>query len=197
MLIEIYGRKNKGSHLPKSKTRKKPNREKYSKVGKPTVSRHIIPYDPKVAEDFVVNLVEIQASLMADSVLPFLDSFTKERLRASSISGSITASYAELFSHGLFSLSTPSSEMVSWLNEHYLGTWNDPSFAIGSLLENIDWNHLVPNENRLELFRRLCTAGELKEYKLKSGRTITASTEPLTDDYRSIYRFQILLGEVE
>lgn len=179
--------------MPKSKTRSRAAEKRRSEPKDSRFFRQVIPYNPKVAAEYESNLVEIQAVLMSDSVLSLIDNFAMDTLRASSIVGSASAAFAELFSQGLFTLSTPAKEMATWLNEAYLGTWDDPTFAVGALLNDLDLNESLPRDYRLQSFANLSSGRMLKEYKLKTGRTIVALADPMNRFDRAVFRFLFLL----
>jgi hypothetical protein len=152
------------------------------------------PYEAKHWEES-----PIAAAIGAGMDDGFLDSLSEvaiETLRESSQPvGNERFAYTEIFSEGFFDYEEiEKSKLRVWLDECYLGTWDDPSFAVGPFLRDISGTRTISAEKRTAAYERLKRFCLIVEHRFTTGRTLVAIAVPISDVDRFLANQWMLYG---
>jgi hypothetical protein len=138
----------------------------------------------------------IAAGMRAD-VLDAVSEHTISVLEeCSPLTGRREETFAELFSHGDLDITMPNSDLVEWLDEMYLGTWTDPSWAVGVFLRDITGTHTISDAVRKTAYERLYAYLPVRELRLKSGRIIVSLEKPMNEDERFLINQFMLHNQI-
>jgi hypothetical protein len=122
----------------------------------------------------------------SDSFLKSLSEEAQDILTHCAPNQTMRETYAELFAWGYLrveQMETP--RLRYWLDEHYLGTWEDPTFAVGAFLRDMEKTSTIPDHKRRIAYERLAQMAEITEIPLGNGRTIVF----LDRDFDEMRRF--------
>jgi hypothetical protein len=133
-------------------------------------------------DDFLGSLSDVAIEVLRESSQPV---------------GNERFAYTEIFSEGFLDYEeSPKSTLRVWLDECYLGTWEDPSYAVGPFLRDIVGTRTISAERRLEAYDRLKRFRLIVEHRLGSGRTLVALAIPISDTDRFLANQWMLFGRL-
>lgn len=141
-----------------------------------------MPANESLPHIWAASTRDVEIALGSDD--SFINSLTAdacEVLAASSQGGGLRIAYTELLREGV--LDPDDNDEVSrfWLDGCYLGTWDDPSMAIGPFLRNVEKGEEMDSDERLAAYLRLAQMFPLIERKLTNGRVTVSLTRPVTE----------------
>jgi hypothetical protein len=142
------------------------------------VSPKRVPFDQTCSERYQDEEGAL-AFLSAQEALSKLNPSTRELLRLCSPSGLAETAFAELHSHGLMKISTSLNLKLYWLENQYLGTWSDPSYAVNAFLEWSGFKSTEAVDDLNAAYKRLYSFLPIKEFILPNGRVAVSLIEPL------------------
>lgn len=133
-------------------------------------------------DDFLGSLSDVAIEVLRESSQPV---------------GNERFAYTEIFSEGFLDYEeSPKSTLRVWLDECYLGTWEDPSYAVGPFLRDIAGTRTISEERRLEAYDRLKRFRLIVEHHLSSGRTLVALAIPISNTDRFLANQWMLFGRL-
>lgn len=100
---------------------------------------------------------------------------TRLLLERCSRGGLYSETLSELAAYGIL----PNSEVASWLNEIYLGTWVDKTFSSGAFLRDLEGQDGQSEQGRITAYSRLCQMIRIQEIAVPDGRTVVLLEEPI------------------
>lgn len=144
------------------------------------------PYNHETHDFYEAHQIRVAiAAGMLGEVLEAVSDHTRAVLvECSPATNRAEETFAELFSHGDIELTSPKATLVEWLDEMYLGTWSDPSWAVGVFLRDIKGTHTISDEVRQTAYERLYAYLPVRELNLPDGRTIVCLEKPVSDHER-------------
>lgn len=161
-------------------------------------STKVRPHDPSALADYESTQVAVAIGAgMRGDVLESISEHARETLiECSPGINRFEEAFAELFSHGEIDIKTPTDELVEWLDEMYLGTWADPSWAVGVFLRDIPGTHSVSAAVRQTAYERLYSYLPVRELVLASGRVIVSLEKPVNEDERFLINQYMLHNQI-
>lgn len=122
---------------------------------------------------------------------------TREVLTECSPNKQANEAYAELFAWGFFALGQLDKAVTrSWLDDKYLGTWEDPTFAMGAFLRDMSGTAGISAEKRRIAYERLAQMAVITEIPLGSGRTIVYLDRTFDDIQRFLANQYMIHGSM-
>lgn len=133
----------------------------------------------------------------SEAFLRTLSEEAQATLAASSANGKMATAYEEMFAWGFLRPEALDSDAVrEWLNDTYLGTWEDPTYAIGSFLRDIAKTPDVEPLKRRIAYERLAQMAEISEQPLGNGRTIVFLDRDFDDERRFLANQYMIHGSM-
>lgn len=131
----------------------------------------------------------------SDSFLNSLAEETQQTLTASAANAQMATAYEEMFAWGfLRPAMLDSEELREWLDDLYLGTWEDPTFAVGAFLRDLDGSAKQTPLKRRIAYERLAQMAEIREQPLGNGRTIVFLDRDFDDQRRFLANQYMIHG---
>jgi hypothetical protein len=122
-----------------------------------------------------------------DAFIRTLDPFTLDMMRECSPSGLEQTAYMEMFAYGADDyFSTDDETKRHRFDEHYLGAWEDPSFAAGAFVRDLRGTKSIDPSKRRDAYERLKQMIQIVEHPMPTGRTLVISKGHISDEERFI-----------
>lgn len=138
--------------------------------------KHPVAGEPE-SFDSSANAIEIALGSKR-ALIESLDESTRELMLVSAPDQSgRDGVLTELYRHGIFNYRNTDDEvMKQWLDQMYLGTWEDTSWAAAAFLKDLEG--AVSDERRIEAYERLKEMLVVIEIPIGNGRTVVALDQP-------------------
>ena len=146
------------------------------------------------------NATEQATAIALGSDNAFLESLSetaRDTLTFCSPDGSMTATYVELLREGVFPEDfQKTAAFRHWLDECYLGTWDNKILATGAFLRDMEGLSTITTEKCQLAYERLTQLVAIHERHLTNGRVVVSMDRAISDLDRFLANQYMLHGSV-